>query len=246
LPRRILDPRLVQLLPVSQLFPLVDMWRLGLLDSAVGDWLAAQRIGAESDPINVLLKSAIPALANNSPDNPRNYILTILRMLCNAFTTAMLVRRLTSSANGLREDVTTLLIATLLHEDGAVRTAAASLVFNVAAWIQKGRVESVRAGTGGNNGQQEDDEWGVEIVSAVVEALEREKVNEEVVHRLTASLAFLIRLSPYHESSLNPLLDVLQAKSILNAKLAKGGCGESGVTKKEVRKLIEETAGLCP
>jgi hypothetical protein len=43
-----------------------------------------------------------------------------------------------------------------------------------------------------------------------------------------------------------PLLDVLQARDVLKRKLAKGGCGETGVTKKEVRKLIEEVAGkLC-
>lgn len=43
-----------------------------------------------------------------------------------------------------------------------------------------------------------------------------------------------------------PLLDVLQAQDVLKRKLAKGGCGETGVVKKEVRKLIEEVAGkLC-
>jgi len=65
------------------------------------------------------------------------------------------------------------------------------------------------------------------------------------VHRLTASLALLVRLSPSLEQ-LTPLLEILQAQRILNEKLEMGGCGDAGVVKKEVRKLIEEVAEkLC-
>ncbi|KAG6906202.1 hypothetical protein DXG01_015241 [Tephrocybe rancida] len=67
------------------------------------------------------------------------------------------------------------------------------------------------------------------------------------VHRLTASLAFLLRLSPVYESQVSPLLEVLQARDVLKRKLAKGGCGEEGVTKKGVRELVEDVAmKLCP
>jgi hypothetical protein len=56
----------------------------------------------------------------------------------------------------------------------------------------------------------------------------------------------LIRLSPSIEQ-LTSLLEVLQAQKILKSKLEKGGCGETGVVKKEARKLIEEVAKkLCP
>jgi hypothetical protein len=42
------------------------------------------------------------------------------------------------------------------------------------------------------------------------------------------------------------LLEALQGQAVLKGKLEKGGCGENGVRKKEVRKLIEEVAGkLC-
>jgi len=67
------------------------------------------------------------------------------------------------------------------------------------------------------------------------------------VHRLTASLAFLLRLSPFYETQLASLLDVLQGRAVLKSKLGKGGCGAAGVGKKEVRRLVEEVAGkLCP
>ena len=64
---------------------------------------------------------------------------------------------------------------------------------------------------------------------------------------MVAALAFLLRLSPSYEGQLAPLLEVLQARDTLKSKLAKGGCGEKGVQKPEVRKLVEEvSAKLCP
>jgi desumoylating isopeptidase 1 len=71
--------------------------------------------------------------------------------------------------------------------------------------------------------------------------------NHPTVHRLTASLAFLLRLSPFYEGQLVPLLQVLQCRMVMKGKLAKGGCGEDGVGKKEVRRLVMEVAEkLCP
>lgn len=59
-----------------------------------------------------------------------------------------------------------------------MRTAAASLAFNVAAFLQKGRVDRVRDTA--RAPEDEDEDWEVEMVSAIVEALDREKGNEEV------------------------------------------------------------------
>jgi len=143
--------------------------------------------------------------------------------------------------------MTAVLVRSLLHEDASVRTAAASLVFNAAAFLQKGRVEIVRNGRGSEKKDIEDEDWEVETVSAVVEAIDREKINEDVVHRLTACLGCLLRLSPFYETQISSLLEVLQAKTILKGKLEKGGCGETGVSKKDVRKLIQEVGDkLCP
>ncbi|KAG6818609.1 hypothetical protein H0H92_002574, partial [Tricholoma furcatifolium] len=108
----------------------------------------------------------------------------------------------------------------------------------------KARVDKLKGGTGT---VQEDEDWEVEMISAVVEALDREVTSEEVVHRLAALLAFLLRLSPAYDTQLLPLLEVLHARDVLERKLEKGGCGEEGVTKKDVRKLVEEVANkLCP
>ncbi|KAH0586619.1 hypothetical protein H2248_007839 [Termitomyces sp. 'cryptogamus'] len=227
-------------LPVASLFPLVDLWRLALLDPAVGTWVASSPVA--SNPLSIFVNKATTTLQQSDPSsNPRNFLLTTLRLLSNAFATPVLAQTLFTSA---RAAVAAVVIPSLLHTDGLVRTAAASLTFNVSAYLQKGRVEKVR---GGAENVQEDEDWEVEMVSAVVEALDREVTSEEVVHRLTASLACLLRVSPAYGNQLSPLLEVLQARDVLKRKLAKGGCGEEGVTKKDVRKLIEEVANkLCP
>lgn len=159
-------------LPVVSLFPLVDLWRLALLDPSVGSWVSPS---SSSDPIFIFLEKATTALRNPvGTSNPRNYILTVLRLLSNVFSSPALAQKLFLSE---REVMTAVLVPSLLHADGAVRTAAASLAFNAAAFVQKGRVDKIKGGT---SQVQEDEDWEVEIVSAVVEALDRETASEEV------------------------------------------------------------------
>ena len=65
-----------------------------------------------------------------------------------------------------------------------------------------------------------------------------------VVRRLTATLAFLIRLSPFYEGELLPLLSVSQVGETLMGKLAEHG--KPKVRKKEIRALVGEVADrLC-
>ncbi|KAH9924254.1 DUF862-domain-containing protein [Epithele typhae] len=242
---------LVNVLSPAQLFPLVDMWRLALLEESVATWLAT---APTPSALSLLLNKGAQVLDTADPAQKtagRNYLLTLLRLLANGFAHAALAQSLLAHAPaGKRALVTCVVVACLLFGDAAVRTAAASVAFDVAATLQRSRVERVTgraASTGmGHIEVAEDEEWEVEMVSAVLEALTNETQSEEVVHRLVAALAFLLRLSPSYEGQLAPLLEVLQARETLKSKLAKGGCGESGVQKAEVRKLIEEVADkLC-
>ncbi|CAL1713052.1 unnamed protein product [Somion occarium] len=232
---------LVGHLPPSQLFPLVDMWRLAILDNVVSSWCATAA-GNMTDPIQILIVKALSTLrSSEAPSTMRNYILTTLRLLSNTFSDLTLAHHVLSPS-GKRSSVTSLVITTLLHEDASVRTAASSLAFNMAAAIQKVRIEQMRAMNGSVSGLDEDGEWEIELVSAVLEAIRNEVQNEDIVHRLTASLAFLLRLSPVYESQLAPLLEVLQAKETLQSKLEKGGCGEQGVQNNDIRSLIAQVA----
>ncbi|EGN98049.1 hypothetical protein SERLA73DRAFT_182913 [Serpula lacrymans var. lacrymans S7.3] len=229
-------------LAVNDLFPLVDMWRLALLDPGASTWCASNR--SQSNPTSIFLTKANDLLENSTPAvNPRNFLLTVLRMFCNAFSSEVLARELLSSN---KTNIATLLVNTLLHSDATVRTAAASLAFNCAGYLQKLRVKKVRGEEVGGD-QVEDGDWEVELTSAIIEAIDREEGSEEVVHRLSASIAFLLRLSPFYETQMAPLLEVLQARTVLKNKLEKGGCGPGGVTKQDIRKLVLEVAEkLCP
>ncbi|KAI1793297.1 PPPDE putative peptidase domain-containing protein [Ganoderma leucocontextum] len=235
----------------AQLFPLVDMWRLAVVDdAAAANWLAIPT-NPNPDVLQLLLEKALEDLDASDPAQKsagRNYILTVLRLLANGFVHPALGRALLSRASpaGKRSQVTRVVVAALLHEDAAVRTAAASLAFNVAATVQKSRIDRLRGGAA-LVAVEEDEEWEAELVSAVLEALSNEVQSEDVVHRLVAALAFLLRLSPSYEGQLAPLLEVLQSRQTLESKLQKGGCGEKGVQKPEVRRLIQEVAAkLCP
>ncbi|KAL1745277.1 PPPDE putative peptidase domain-containing protein [Schizophyllum fasciatum] len=229
---------LASILPAESLFPLADLWRLVILDPYAGTWCASAIASHSADPITTLLR------AHRKDPAARSLLLTTLRLLANAFAHRALARTLVTGAT--RGEFTAALVPALLHEHAGVRTAAASVAFNAAAALQRARVESVQSG-GGGYADGEDEDWEIEMVSAVVEALDKERASEDVVHRLTACLAFLLRLSPFYDTQVVPLLEVLQAKNALLGKLEKGGCGENGVSKPDIRGLVQEVATkLCP
>ena len=157
------------------------MWRLATLDEFVATWLAAN---PSPDPQQVLLTMALELLDSPDPaqkSSARNYLLTVLRLIANGFAHVALTRALLARG-GKREVVTRAVVATLLHEDAAVRTAAASLAFNIAAALQQSRVEQLRGVTTGKTPLEveEDEEWEVELVCAVLEAISNEMQSEEV------------------------------------------------------------------
>lgn len=164
-------------LSAAQLFPLVDLWRLAILDSAVGAFCASSA-GDTSDPIQMLLVKGLTTLGQSDP-TARNYVLTLLRLFSNTFATPALARSVLSVV-GKRKGVTSLLVSSLLHADAPVRTAAASLAFNVAACVQKERLEAVRTRYGPFAASEDDGDWEVEVVSAVLEALQNEVQSEDI------------------------------------------------------------------
>jgi thiol-disulfide isomerase/thioredoxin len=225
---------LVANLPAASMFPLFDVWRLAILEPTIAQ---------------VTLTPLVKALTANSESvstSPRATLLTLLRLTTNVLGTSLTRSLLSPGAQEARAALTSVLVQTLLHQDRLVRVAAASLAFNVGAWVQKGRVARIKGQevVDGIRADEEDGEWEVELVSAVAEALAGEEESEDAVHRLTATLAFLIRLSPFYEDQLVPLLSVLQVGETLKGKLAEDG--KLKVWKNEVRALVGEVADrLC-
>lgn len=148
------------------------MWRLALLDETIADYCASAT-GGTADPVQMLLVQGLTNISSPSP--ARNFTLTLLRMLSNAFANSGL-----ATAVVKRRPMTTIIVTNLLHADAAVRTAAASLAFNIAASVQKERLEQVRKKYGPFSTSDEDGDWEVEILSAVLEAIRNEKESEDV------------------------------------------------------------------
>lgn len=125
------------------------------------------------DPIQLLLDQGLTNIKQAAP--ARNYTLTLLRLLSNVFASPSF-----ASAVARHKALTAILINGLLHEDALVRTAAASLAFNVAAFVQKERLEQVRQKYGPFAKSDEDEEWEVELVSAVLQAIRNEMQSEAI------------------------------------------------------------------
>ncbi|KAF8476585.1 hypothetical protein DFH94DRAFT_756640 [Russula ochroleuca] len=64
-------------------------------------------------------------------------LLTLLRLATNALGTSLSRSLPPAGAQEARGALTSVLVWTLLHQDRLVHVAAASLVFNVGAWVQK-------------------------------------------------------------------------------------------------------------
>jgi len=239
-----MNTALLESLPPENLFPLVDLWRLSILDS-----LIASKVGPSVILTIEQKLVAFLALASSPSDVSRPLMVTTLRLCANSYAHP------TSSDSVIRPETKDVLVSGLLHPDASVRTGAASLAFNVAT-RRHAPFRTSKAGAQSYNWAEVDrrernDERGqdMELVVALIEATERE-TNEEVVHRLIASLALLIYLSPQlleRDSDLHGTLEVFSAKDKLNAKLAPGGCGPpKGITKADIRSLVAEVASLCP
>lgn len=173
---------LVSALPTEQLFPLVDLWRIGFLSMAVGTWVSeehARSLGVASSVISEFLKRA------ELKPLPRSFILTLLKCLSNAFGSSALSRRLLAPGL-LREKLTDLAVSGLLEADGQVRAAAASLVFNIASCAQAQRVDAEKRDSVPQIYTGPDVEWEIEVVSAVIEGIRREE--SEDIREFSASL----------------------------------------------------------
>jgi len=227
---------LISALPTERLFPVIDLWRICFLSMTVGTWVSQvhpSAPGATSSIISEFLDKA------QFKPIPRSFVLTLLKCLCNTFGTPALSRRLLSPGP-LRDNLTDLAISQLLEEDNLVRTTAASLVFNIASSTQAQRIDVGRNDLSLRTYSGVDDEWEIEVVSAVIEGIRREE-SEEILHRLVASLGFLLRLSPAYENQLSQLLEVFQVRKLLEEKA-------SAVAKKAdiIQLVLEVSAKLCP
>lgn len=186
----------IQTLPSLELFPLIDLLRLMVLDKRASGWMA-------EDGVSVFMH-LLERLNRQSSDCPFQLRLVTLQSICNMFSTPLfplkLLAILHSTAN---EFIITSLEDTHLN----IRLAATSVVFNIACFIQ--------------NHQRNDkvlDYSPVEMTVALLHALQNENKSSEVVKGIVLALAFLIYRT--EDEELCDLLKALDAAEIVRAKMA--------------------------
>lgn len=189
----------------QDLFPLFDLWRLALLNNdfatkcAVGNYGLTSLIGKASEHAQRLGVATPKALA-----------LTALRLQSNVAAKPALLRRVMHERQH-RSDFTQVAVSGLLHADTGVRTAASTLVFNLGTHLQRSRRQNPT-----RPDPVEDADWEVEVLTAVLETLSKES-DSGIVHRLVSAFGFFVMLSPWFIEHTGPLLEVLEAKGVLES-----------------------------
>ncbi|WWC85963.1 uncharacterized protein L201_000833 [Kwoniella dendrophila CBS 6074] len=228
---------LLEILKAEETFPLIDLWRIGILKPKIASLLALRLRPSSSsttisDPISTILSLTSKTLSVSGINTPKPFSLTVLRLITNLLASNELDNLILSVETGhlvdIQEKLINILVESLLHQDQSVRSSAAGIAVNSGAWRQRNRKDE----------HTQNVNWETELVSALIESIARES-DEDVSHRLLAALAMIIYLSPIYESDTKPLLEVLGAKDTLYSK-------SKSWKKKEIKKLGEEIAGkLC-
>ncbi|KAG9119258.1 hypothetical protein FRC07_005783, partial [Ceratobasidium sp. 392] len=209
----------------QDLFPLLDLWRLALLVEGF-----ATRCTVNASGLINVFKTVAGHLQKMGPSAPKALALTSLRLQSNVSANSALLRQLLQERDN-RSNFTQILVSGLLHEDTGVRTAAATLVFNVGTHLQRSRRQAPT-----RPDPVEDGDWEVEVLTAVLEGLSTES-DPGAVHRLISAFGFIVLLSPWFSEQTSPLLEVLDAKR--NLEMVAASSKEA-----EVKKLAKDDQSL--
>ncbi|KAI1335238.1 DUF862-domain-containing protein [Xylariaceae sp. FL0016] len=186
--------------PKDSLFPLVDLFRCGLIDVRLSSYFAA-----ESDYKTIL--AILRAVNEHAPESYQSRLVT-LQMACNLFSSPLFTSQILTQA-ALRTPIAKLISSSFLDKShNNVRVAAASLLYNVACANNHKRAES---------GDVIPEEHQRELAKSVLEAIEREEASNEALHGMLLALGFLTYCVPM-EGGLIDYLRTADAHGIVMAK----------------------------
>ena len=187
----------------ADLFPLIDLLRLALVDARVSGFFAE-----ESRPLILHLLNFVKSLSSSCPYSLR---LVTIQAACNLFTSPLFPSKLLSD-NNFCSPLIALIVTSLLDENATARVAAASLAFNVVAFNHHRRLE------------QEDDliseSAQVELAASLLESVDRE-TKEENLKGLILTLGLLAYSCP-EGGELRDILSVMGAKDTIQGKRTEG------------------------
>ncbi|KAJ3099942.1 Desumoylating isopeptidase 1, partial [Physocladia obscura] len=187
----VFESSLLKLKP-EHAFPIIDLMRVLILDDAVAAAFAAEsqcKPWTQAKLITLLARFTKSQTFTSEP-LPKSLHIMILRLCCNFFAHKQLIEYCLSLHHNVnlpiptphRTIMTATLVDALLSDQEAVRQCAASLAFNMA----------VEAALGRPNGEDSVyEEWCLEMVAALIKAVETEKSNE-IATTLVKSLGHLL------------------------------------------------------
>ena len=200
--------------PPEKLFPLVDLFRLALIDPRVSGYFAQ-----DVSPVLAILHKVVQ-LDDNCPYQLR---IVTLHMACNLWTSPLFPKYLLSDGK-LSTPLLHILTSSLLDASHTqVRVVAAQLAFNMAATNHQQRLAHKKNDLLPESGQ-------VELMASLLEAMKNEKESIDALRVLYLATGLIKYLAPV-DGEISQLCEAVGAKDIAN---------EAQVAFKELKDLAKE------
>lgn len=210
----------IETLPPENLFPLIDLFRLALIDPRVSGYFAQDRSETVFSVVAVVIK-----LDAGCPYTLR---IVTLQMTCNLFTSQLFPLKIFLDQN-LSTTLLQLITSSLLDPDHpAVRVVASSLAFNMARTNHQLRVVEGKADLLPQDAQ-------VELVASLLEAMGRERESKDGMRGLLVAVGLLKYVGP-KGGEVEDLCEAVGAKDIV-AK-AKGAFSDLKELAEEVELIM--------
>ena len=210
----------VQTLPLENLFPLIDLFRVALVDTRLSGYFAED---SSSTILSILTK--VIDLDSSCPYQLR---IVTLQMVCNLFTSQLFPPKLLAD-HALSTPLIQLVTSSLLDTEHApIRVAAASLAFNIAAANHNRRIA-----------EQENllpESGQVELMASLLEAMRKERESKDGVRGLLLAVGLLKYAAP-KDGELSDLCEAVGAGEIVAE--AKGAFADLKELAKEVELVMK-------
>lgn len=193
----------IETLPATSLFPLIDLLRLAFVDPRVSGYFA-------EDDKNLVL-GVLSHVNKLGEDCPYTLRIVTLQLACNLFTSSLFPPQLLGSSLYSDPLIQLVTLSLLDEEHPAVRVAAASLAFNVAAFNHAKRLEQKEQNTLPESAQ-------VELIASILEATDKEEGSKETVKGLVFALG-LLAYGCDREGEVEDVLGALGAKEVVERKM---------------------------
>ena len=192
----------VNTIPSESLFPVVDMVRCILIDQRMSACFAT----AGSHQTIMSIFTAVESLGEECPYSLR---IVTLQLACNLFTSSIFATQLIQQPILLSHLLQLVTVSLLDTVHSAIRVAAASLAFNIAAFNHLRRLD----------GDQDllPEPAQVELMASLLEATSRENESKDGLRGLFTAIGLLAYCAP-RGGELNELYDALGAKVSIKDK----------------------------